>query len=78
MQGFRFFLAKAYKRSQLYFFIQLLEVFRVELSAKKLEQLNKQPIVETTIRKSEDGKWVIHKTTITDIKPISYFEKVLH
>ncbi|MFH0977724.1 MAG: hypothetical protein V1837_00335 [Candidatus Woesearchaeota archaeon] len=49
----------------------------MELSEKKLEQLNKQPIVETNIKKSEDGKWVIHKTTITDIKPVSYFEKVL-
>jgi hypothetical protein len=54
-----------------------MEVIKMELSEKKLEQLNKQPIVETTIRKSEDGKWVIHKTTITDIKPMSYFEKVL-
>ena len=49
----------------------------MELSEKKVEQLNKQPIVETSIRRSEDGKWVVHKTTITDIKPISYFEKVL-
>lgn len=25
----------------------------------------------------EDGKWIIHKTIITDIKPLTYFEKVL-
>lgn len=49
----------------------------MELDKKKIEQLNKQPIVETSIRKSEDGKWVVHKTTITDIKPVAYFEKVL-
>jgi hypothetical protein len=49
----------------------------MELSEKKLEQLNKQPIVETSIKRSEDGKWVVHKTTITDIKPVTYFEKVL-
>jgi len=48
-----------------------------ELSAVKIEQLNKQPIIETVISKSEDGRWVIHKTTITDIKPVSYFEKVM-
>ncbi len=47
------------------------------LTQKKIEQLKKQPIIETIIRKSEDGAWVIHKTVITDIKPISYFEKVL-
>jgi hypothetical protein len=43
----------------------------MELSAKKIEQLNRQPIVETSIMRSEDGKWVVHKTTITDIKPVS-------
>ena len=42
----------------------------MELSDKKIEQLNKQPIVETRINRSEDGKWVVHKTTITDIKPV--------
>jgi hypothetical protein len=49
----------------------------MELSAKKIEQLNRQPIVETSVMRSEDGKWVVHKTTITDIKSVSYFEKVL-
>ena len=49
----------------------------MELSEKKIEQLNKQPIVESCISRSEDGKWVVHKTTITDIKPVTYFEKIL-
>ncbi len=48
-----------------------------ELSDAKIAQLSKQPIIENTITKSEDGKWLIHRTTLTDIKPISYFEKVL-
>lgn len=43
----------------------------------KQEQFNRQPIIESSVAKSEDGKWIIHKTTITDIKPVSYFEKVL-
>jgi len=47
------------------------------LSEKRIEQLQKQPILETHISKSEDGKWVIHKTVITDIKPLSYIEKVM-
>lgn len=50
---------------------------KVELSAKRLEQLQKAPIVESFVTKSQDGKWVIHKTTITDIKPVQYLEKVL-
>jgi len=49
----------------------------VVFSQTRIEQLNKQPILENQITKSEDGKWIIHKTIITDIKPVSYFEKVL-
>ena len=54
-----------------------MEKQQTELSKTKLEQLNKQPIVEAVLSKSEDKKWLIHKTIITDIKPVSYFEKVL-
>jgi len=35
------------------------------------------PILETKIRKSKDGRYVIHQTIITDIKPIKYWEKVM-
>ena len=38
---------------------------------------NKSPIVETQITKSKDGKWIIHKTIITDIKAVGYYNKVL-
>jgi hypothetical protein len=48
-----------------------------ELSQTKIEQLQRQPIIETTISKTKDGKWVVFKTTITDIKPVKYYEKVL-
>jgi len=47
-----------------------------ELSKKEFEELKKQPIVSTSIRKSEDGRWIIHTVTITDIKPIGYLEKL--
>lgn len=36
-----------------------------------------EPIVETHISRSEDKKWVIHKTVITDLKPVGYYQKVL-
>ncbi len=49
----------------------------MELSGKKLEQLQRQPILETHIWKSEDGEWVVHETRIVDIKHKSYFEKVM-
>ena len=48
-----------------------------ELTPTKIEQINKMPIIETAIGKSDDGKWVIHKTTITSIKPAKYYEKML-
>jgi hypothetical protein len=49
----------------------------MEISQKKLEALNRQPIVETSIRRSDDGKWVIHKTNITEIRPATFYEKLL-
>ena len=41
-------------------------------------EFENRPILETHITKSKDGKYVIHKTVITDIKPIKYLEKVLN
>lgn len=37
----------------------------------------KQPIVETQLSLSKDKKYFLHKTIITDIKPIKYLQKVL-
>lgn len=48
-----------------------------ELSPIKIEQLNKQPILETSVQVSEDKKWIVYKTIITDIKPVTYLKKVL-
>ena len=36
-----------------------------------------EPIVETQLSMSKDKKYVIHKTIITDIKPVNYWEKVM-
>lgn len=47
------------------------------LSTQKIEQLSRQPVLETQVAKSQDGKWIVHKTIITDIKPVAYFAKVL-
>lgn len=44
----------------------------------KNEQMGQnKPIVESHIGKSKDGKYVIHRTIITDIKPVKYYEKVM-
>ena len=47
------------------------------LTYTKEEQLRKQPIIETFVRKSADGKFVVHKTVLTQIKPVQYYEAVL-
>lgn len=47
------------------------------LTNKKEEQLKRMPVIETSIMKSKDGKFLVHKTTITTIKPIQYYEAIL-
>ena len=49
----------------------------MEFSEKRLEQIKNMPIVESKVSKSKDGKFVIHKTIITDIKPTTYYDAVL-
>ena len=44
---------------------------------KKEEQLRKMPAMEAKVLKSKDGKYVIHKTIITTIRPVEYYKKVL-
>ena len=42
---------------------------------KKYEE--RPPILESSYRKSKDGKYLIHRVTITTIKPVKYIEKVI-
>ena len=46
------------------------------LSDKKEDQLRKMPIVQTRIFKSKNGNFLVHKTIITDIKPLEYYKAV--
>ncbi|MDK2849955.1 MAG: hypothetical protein PWP03_204 [Candidatus Woesearchaeota archaeon] len=48
-----------------------------EIPEWKIKQINKMPIIESRIGKSKDGRFVIHKVVITDIKPVEYYEKVM-
>ncbi len=36
-----------------------------------------KPLLETHISISKDGKYIIYKTVIVDIKPIGYYRKVM-
>ena len=45
---------------------------------EKQEYEAKKPILEVTYHKSKDEKYVLVRTTITDIKPIGYIKAVLN
>ena len=47
------------------------------LTSRKEEALKKMPYIETKVEKSKDGKYVIHKTTITHVRPVAYYQAVL-
>jgi len=47
------------------------------LTDKKEKQLKKMPIVQSSISRSEDGRFLIHKTIFTDIKPVGYYETII-
>lgn len=47
------------------------------LTNKKEDQLKKMPLVEAKLARSKDGKYLIHKTIITHIKPVEYYKAVI-
>jgi hypothetical protein len=47
------------------------------MSETREQALKKMPYIETRIEKSEDGNFVIHRTTITDVRPLAYYKKVV-
>lgn len=47
------------------------------LTNKREEQLKKMPLVEAKVTKSKDGKYMVHKTIITHIKPVEYYKAVM-
>ena len=51
------------------------EVQENEMVNKEFEA--QKPITETSMSLSKDKKFFIHRTTITDIKPVKYVEKVM-
>jgi hypothetical protein len=54
-----------------------LMVIYMELTDKKIEQLKKMPLIQTRIRRLKDSNLILHQTTISDIKPIEYYEAVV-
>lgn len=47
------------------------------LTNKKEEQLKKMPLIQNVIRKSKDGRYLIHKIVITTIRPMAYYKAIM-
>lgn len=47
------------------------------IGKKKLESLRRMPLIETSVKKSKDGNYMIHKTIITSIRPVEYYMAIL-
>lgn len=52
-------------------------VIQMVLTQKQEEKVKEMPIIESKISRSKDGKYLLHKTTITMIRPVAYYEAVL-
>ena len=48
------------------------------LTTKKEEQLRAMPIIRSSVGRSKDGKYIVQRTTITNIKPVAYYEAVMN
>ncbi|HHE36822.1 MAG TPA: hypothetical protein ENL16_03335 [Candidatus Woesearchaeota archaeon] len=47
------------------------------LTYKKEEQLRRMPIIQSRIKASRNGKYIIQQTIITNVKPIEYYQAIL-
>jgi flagellar hook-associated protein FlgK len=47
------------------------------LTDKREKLLKELPIIKTKVSKSKDGQYLIHKTEIVHIKPMSYYEAII-
>lgn len=48
------------------------------LTKKQEQVIKKMPYIETKVSKSKDGQYLIHRTVITHVRPLSYYEAVLN
>ncbi|MFH0870336.1 MAG: hypothetical protein V1866_04745 [archaeon] len=47
------------------------------LSSKKEDQLRKMPIIQSRMKTSKNGRYIIQQTVITNVKPIEYYQAIL-
>jgi len=64
------------KVAAILFFINILGG-KMGLTNKKEEQLRKMPLIQNVIRRSKDGRYLIHKIVITTIRPMAYYKAIM-
>ena len=47
------------------------------LTYKREDIVRRMPIIENQIRRSKNGKYLIHRTIFTHIKPMQYYEAII-
>ncbi|MBW2990321.1 hypothetical protein KY348_01305 [Candidatus Woesearchaeota archaeon] len=47
------------------------------LTYKKEQQLRKMPVIQSRIKASRNGRYIIQQTVITNVKPIEYYNAIL-
>jgi hypothetical protein len=47
------------------------------LTNKREEQLRRMPLIESKVSRSKDGRYLIHRTTFTFVRPTAYYEAIL-
>jgi hypothetical protein len=47
------------------------------LGEKKLEQLRRMPLIESKVFKTPDDRWIVHRTIISQVKPVEYYKAIL-
>ena len=50
---------------------------KMQEQIQQSKPVQRVPEIKTTVERSKDGKWVIYKTIITDIKSVNYFKKFI-
>ena len=47
------------------------------LTYKKEAQLRRMPLIQSRIKASRNGRYIIQQTVITNVKPIEYYNAIL-
>ncbi|KHO44981.1 MAG: hypothetical protein QS98_C0014G0032 [archaeon GW2011_AR3] len=50
---------------------------RLKLGEKKVEQLKKMPLIESKVFKTPDERFIVHRTIISQVKPVEYYKAIL-